>query len=798
MTDTLQKKQTIAGPRRFSLTLACILFVTGLSVFQLMPLLPDIRWIALIGCFIAIFWFRKDYFPIFFCIGICWAWVHGYAALATRVPPELEGKTLSVVASILTIPQCNQKACRFDALIHQPTQSTLIESESINTSDLTGVERFNMPRRVKLSWYSPAQTLKAGQNWLLKVRLKRPHGMMNPGGFDYEQWLFVHHIDATGYVRCKADCQLLIDNQSFGLVFLNGKLQQLRQGLYLKLSQYLADSPVSGLIAGMTVGIRDGISTRQWDILRDTGTAHLMAISGLHVGLVAGLCFWLVRNLASYIGIKRCSPHQVAAIVAMTSAICYALLAGLSLPTQRALIMLSIIFGSVILQTKIRALHLLALTAVVVVASNPLAVLSAGFWLSFGAVAVISLMLTGRYQTPGYWFATWSVGWRVALGLSPLLLLFFGRVSIIAPIANLIAVPVVSILVVPVALFGIVVSSLSEHLAVVVFGFSSAILSALMWYLEQLSQFKFSTLAVSKPSLWVVMLSLAGVILLLLPKGVHGRWLGLMMLLPVLFPYDPNLEYGTVKVTVLDVGQGLSTVIETAQHTLVFDTGIRLSPKFDMGSSVLVPYLNTRGISQIDMLVLSHTDADHIGGSNALLSAMAVSRVVSSYPDLVPGSANEYCQSGNQWQWDGVKFEVLAPLQPYFNDENNNSCVIKVIAGNDSILLTGDIESEAEQNLVKEYGSRLQSQILIVPHHGSKTSSSSAFLDVVKPVLAIIPAGYRNQYGFPHHRVLKRYRSNNIRFLTTADSGAISITLGGPDSLQSVTEFRGQSMRYWN
>ena len=770
---------------RYSITTSCVCFVTGVVAFQAMQALPETGWLALVACLVVICLLRKNFYSVLLIVGWCWAW--GFAAwvLSSRLPADLEGTTLTVSASIITIPKCSRNICRFNALI-QP----------VATDGLDVIAKKPMTRNVRLNWYYPSQTITAGQRWLLKIRLKRPHGMSNPGGFDYEQWLFANRIDATGYVRCKQDCQRLADNLTF-----HTWIQQQRQNLYLQLQPYLENSPVSGLITGMTLGVRDDINPQQWDVLRNTGTAHLMAISGLHIGLVAGLAFWLFRRFSAWIGIKRWSPQQIAAIGAMGCAVGYALLAGLSIPTQRALIMLSVIFCGILLQTSIRSFHLLALTAVVVVIVNPLTVLSAGFWLSFGAVVVISLLLLGRHRTLGYWQATWSIGWRVALGLSPLLLLFFGSVSVIAPAANLIAVPVVSVVVVPLSLLGVVLSFLSTPLAAATFELASTVLSAVMWYLEQLSALSFSTLSIPKPTIWTMIPSIVGILLLLSPKGVKGRWLGIIMLLPITFPRIPNVAHGTARVTVLDVGQGLSSVVETSHHTLVFDTGIRLSPKFDMGASVLVPYLRSRAIKHVDTLVLSHTDADHIGGAQALLAALPVIHEISSNPQGVPGQSVEFCVPEKQWEWDGVKFIVLAPLAPYFKDENNNSCVIQIIAGNQRVLFTGDIESEAESRLVDQYGKLLASDVLVAPHHGSKTSSSNSFLDAVQPELALIAAGYRNQYGFPHQSIINRYQSRNILTLTTADSGAISLIIGeqpGNNLSQSITNYRYQSMHYWN
>ncbi len=783
--------------RQFSLTLASVIFVCGVCIFQAIHTLPNIGWFYVVICLFALCVWRKFYYPLFFMMGLCWAWGFATWSLASRLPKELEGNTLTGAALILSIPDCNEKVCRFNALFSHSRQLELSAKHSDNSDRTVDLKKNIVQRKIRLNWYSPPNALVPGQSWLLKVRLKQPHGMMNPGGFDYEQWLFSQGIDATGYVRCE-DCQLLSGSGYSVAQSVHGWVQQQRQLLYQKLQAALEHSKVSGLISGIVVGIREDITALQWNILRKTGTAHLMAISGLHIGLIAGLTFWLFRWVVAWVGILHWSPHHIAAVGAMSCATGYAMLAGLSLPTQRALIMLGIVFGAVILQAKIRPAHLLAITAVAVVVINPLAVLSAGFWLSFGAVAIISLMLVGRLRTGGYWSSTWTVAWRVALGLSPLLLLFFGSVSLIAPIANLIAVPVVSLVVVPASLFGAVISSFSESIASVIFNFSSLVLSVVMAYLEQLSLLKYSAISLSKPSLWAIISGIFGVILILSPRGVRYKWLGLILLLPALFPDVNKIDQGQFKVTVLDVGQGLSSVIETANHTLVFDAGIRLSAKFDMGTSVLLPYLRSRSIQHVDLLVLSHPDSDHIGGAQALLTDLPVDNQISSYPKRVPGHAVQLCQPGRQWQWDGVQFLILAPLRPFFIDENNNSCVIKVNAGHDGLLLTGDIESEAESRLIKEYGNILKSRLLVVPHHGSKTSSSAHFLDSVDPALAIIPAGYRNQYGFPHKKVVKEYQVKNIPLLNTAHSGAVSVILGSKQSLQGVTKYREQSRRYWN
>ncbi|MCH9698226.1 MAG: DNA internalization-related competence protein ComEC/Rec2 [Gammaproteobacteria bacterium] len=771
-------------------------FVGGVCGFQLLSRLPGLSWLVLlIGLFAVCLYWRRFYL-LFVLIGWSWAWSYAAWSLANRLPATLEGITLEVNAEIVSLPSCDSGLCRFNAVLEllHPEESVLNHHQIDDFWHSGGSGK----RTVRLSWYSSPKVLQAGQHWRLSVRLKRPHGMKNPGGFDYEQWLFARGIDATGYVRCENACQLINepDRSLFGGLL--PSFQHNRQLLYENLTHELRESPVAGLIIGMVVGIRDGITEQQWTVLRNTGTAHLMAISGLHIGLIAGLMFWLTRHCCAWAGILRYSPQQLAALSAMIFASGYAVLAGLSLPTQRALIMLAIVFGSVVLQTRLRPFHLLALSASVVVLLNPLSVLEAGFWLSFGAVAVISLMLVGRQSKQGYLGTTWVVGWRVALGLGPLLLLFFGNASLIAPVANLIAVPVTSLLVVPAALIGVVISSFSGQLAKIVFEYTSVVLSSVMWFLEQLAEFDFATLSLPKPSLPAVMISLAGVLLLMLPRGIRYRWMGLIMLLPVVFPVTQKIEQGVFKLTVLDVGQGLSNVVETANHTLVFDTGIRLGSGFDIGSMVVLPYLRNQAIHQVDLLVLSHSDADHVGGAKSLLSGLPVIKTIASDPQQLPFEAIQRCQAGAHWRWDGVSFTMLAPLDPYFDDDNNNSCVLQISAGERTVMLSGDIESEAEIRLVQHYGKRLHSQVLVAPHHGSQTSSSQTFLEMVGSEFVIVSAGYRNRYGFPHQSVMNRYQEMAIQVLNTASSGAVSVIPGNNDNLQNVTEYRKKSMRYWN
>jgi competence protein ComEC len=459
--------------------------------------------------------------------------------------------------------------------------------------------------------------------------------------------------------------------------------------------------------------------------------------------------------------------------------------------------MLMLVLGGLMLQKTLRPLHSLVLAAFFMVLLNPLTVLSHGFWLSFSAVLLILLFLSGRQGMPKYWSASWSIGWRTGLGLSPLLLLFFGQTSLIAPLANLFAIPIVSFLIIPAALLALCVSPLSEPLAHLLMQAAAWLLEILLDCLQILADIPYAAISLSPPAWFAVLLALVGILLLCLPKGLPGRYLGIVLLLPALAPWQERIEYGQARFTLLDVGQGLAAVVQTAEHVLVFDTGVRLSAGFDMGASVVVPYLRQRGIDGIDQLVLSHADRDHIGGARSVLQAFPVEQIISSDPAHLNGMEAELCKAGKQWNWDGVEFHLLAPLQPFFADDNNNSCVLKVTAGTHSVLLTGDIEREAEEGLLAAYGEQLHSSVLVVPHHGSNTSSSAEFIAQVNAEYALLPAGFQNQYGFPHRKLVERYQQQQTQLFNVAYSGAISIMLGGNEALR-LEEYRYNAAHYWN
>ena len=623
------------------------------------------------------------------------------------------------------------------------------------------------------------------------VRLKRPHGNFNSGGFDYEKWLFINRYRATGYVRASEETRLL--SQEARWYWPN----VWRQAINEQISAALDETPARGIIKALTIGSRDEISADQWRILRITGTAHLIAISGLHIGLIAGFGYFACRWIACRIGSLRIAPRIVAALAAIIVSIIYASLAGFSLPTQRALIMVVVVMGGILSQRHVMPVRSIAVAVFLIVVLDPLAVLSAGFWLSFAAVSVIAYVTVGRVGHNTGWIGANRIAVVTAIGLAPLLLLFFQQVSLIAPLANIIAVPWVSLVVVPLCLLGAGLLSWFPALGNALLGVSEFALQLIWVILEWLSTVPYAAWSLPEPSMWVVLMAILGVAILFLPKGLAGRWLGVIAFLPLCFPSlrDPNS--GTAVVTLLDVGQGLASVVQTQNHTLVFDTGARFSADFDMGSAVVTPFLRRQGINRIDRLIISHGDNDHIGGAHALAQEFEISSVYSSVPTQIPWISARFCKAGQSWIWDGVTFRILSPLEILLDNDNENSCVLQVVAARgDSVLMTGDIEKKAESMLVGTYGERLRSTYLIIPHHGSNTSSTKSFLEAIEPVFGLVSAGYRNRYGFPRQAVLNRLERVGIKVMNTTESGAIQVHLGtGPSAPLSYRKLNG---RFYN
>jgi competence protein ComEC len=526
-----------------------------------------------------------------------------------------------------------------------------------------------------------------------------------------------------------------------------------------------------------------------------------MSISGLHVSMVAGLAYavvgWLWRRSCR---LAQWRPAQHAAAWAgILAAAAYAGLAGLALPTVRSLLMVAVALGALLLRRAHRPSTVLATALVAVLLADPLCVLAVDFWLSFGAVAVILYAGTGRHGRgwPQRASAWGTVQAAVTLALAPVTLSLFQQVSVIGPLANAWAIPWFGLVVVPFALLAsatvLVLPPAGEHLLSAAVWLAAIGLDGLGW----MAELPFAEWHAPAPPLHVAALAVAGTVLLVMPRGMPGRALGLVLWLPLVWHEPERPADGTFRVTLLDVGQGMSAVVETARRTLVYDLGPRLSDHFDATSAVVVPFLRERGVRRVDRLVVSNADSDHAGVPAALTEALPVADVRSGDPDGIRGVTARPCVAGDAWSWDGVDFRFLHPDGPAWQG-NDQSCVLQVSAGPSRLLLTGDIGSGVERQLVRRHGDGLQALVVQVPHHGSRTSSSAELVAAARPAYALLSTGFRNRFGFPKPDVVDRWRSVGATVLDTQESGAIGFTVGPAGVEAGPERWRHATRRYWH
>ena len=766
-------------------------FLFGIILLQQFSTLPNIFWCwALASIFILPFISsRISRCTLLFLIGFLWALLRAHWVLDVALPSDLEGKDILVTGVVASIPLEDKRKRRFEFDI---------ETLKYNKQKLPSIGK------VRISWYGKHKKgknnlhktkIKAGQRWQFWLRLKQPHGFMNPGGFDYEGWLYQKKIRATGYVRFnskKKQHAKKLDEEATGYGLL-----VLRQALYDQLKSITSITDYAGILIALAMGERTGITQEQWRVFRSTGTSHLVAISGLHIGLLAGFVFFIVRRAWPYFGsfaLKLASP-RAAAVSSLVMAAFYAALSGFAVPSQRALIMLSVVMLSIFWRHKVQSSQVLSFALLSVLILDPVAVLSPGFWLSFAAVFVIGIAVFGRLRIDRGWHIWGRLQWRISLALIPLLVFLFQQASLVSPLANLFAIPIVSFIAVPLVLLSATVVSFIPGLSQMLFFLADSSLSILWWCLANLANTSLSQWYGVKPDILTLCLASLGFALLLTPKGWPLRYMGAFLIIPLIWPNTHVPKESEVEVTLLDVGQGLAAVAQTRNHVLVFDTGPRFSQNFNTGSAVVIPFIRQKNINKLDMLIISHKDNDHSGGLVSIQKELNTNQLVTNYN--LEGSKS--CMAGQNWLWDNVLFEILSPndiLQ--YKKRNNASCVLKITAGEKSLLLSADIEKKTEKFLVKYQYEQLKSTYLVAPHHGSKTSSSQAFLDAVDPEYAFIPVGYRNRYRMPHSSVIQRYKEREIPIIETYKSGAISVRFGQKNSIEIPVLYRHISQKYWN
>jgi competence protein ComEC len=694
--------------------------------------------------------------------------------LSWTLSEVLEGKTVQVTGVISSLPEITQKRTRFE----------------FNLETLNGLPQKNT--KLLLSWYQGIETVHVGEKWQLNVRLKRPHGLFNPGGFDYEKWLFQKRIRATGYVVKQSD-NLRLDTASWIYV-----IDTFRENLAQKLEENLKGESTTGLIVALVMGLQKGISSSQWEVMRATGTSHLMAISGMHIGFVAGFMYAIVNFIwRRYSRLLLILPAmQAAALGGFFSAIFYAAMAGFSLPTQRAVIMLFAFLLGLFLRKTLSVWCAFALALIIVLLWDPLSTFSVSFWLSFGAVFTILFGMSGRLKAEGLWWKYGRVQWVVTLALMPLCLLLFQQTSVISFFANMFAIPIIGLFVLPLSLLGALCLFMYEPVAQWLLLFAAKIIDAMWWMLTELSKIKFAVWEQNIPSIGVLFFSILGIFLLMMPKGMPSRYLGLFCFFPLFFYQEPSIKFGEVSLTLLDVGQGLATVIQTQNHALLFDAGPTMGFD-DAGQRVVLPFFQNRKIQMIDKMVLSHGDNDHVGGANSILKNITVKEVLTSVPEKFEAQSARLCEKGMRWSWDGVIFEMLYPIRDQLGKGNDSSCVLRIQVGKHSILLTGDIEKSAEQYLVQHDSSSLKSDVIVAPHHGSKTSSTLMFVRAVQPRYVLYPTGYLNRYRFPNVEVFERYHAIGADAFDTGKDGAIMLIMDDK-GVFNVVGYREQKRRFWH
>jgi len=784
-----------AARPRPGVLLPVVLFTAGALAVLALPSLPPPSWLAL-ACVPALLPWPWRRFYAMLLLGALLAVWRAQGTIDGRWPLARSDEEVEVAGRIASLPQQ-----RLSAGAHEggadDAEGGAPEPARYDWRFLFAPADAALPSRIRVSWYHSEQRPQGGDCWILRLRLRAPHGPLNPGGYDYEAWLFEQGIGATATVREAAPCA-----EGSGY-----RLLRARQQVVNRLEQWLPGDPALGLVAGLAVGDRSLLQEQDWDTFRITGTSHLMAIAGLHIGMVVAAVYLLLRWLWSAVPALclRLPAQKAGMLGAVLAAVAYALMSGFEPPAQRALLMLLFGFAALWFDRPSLVPRALGLAWLLIVAADPLALLSPGLWLSFTAVAAIFFVGSGRLGPRRRWRELLMLQLTLSLALLPLTFYFFQGGGWLGPLANLVVVPLFTLLL-PALLLALGLSALAPFLGLPLLHAVAqaiyAVRAGLGWAADHAPQ---AWIAAS-PQPALLLLALLGMFLLLAPRGLPLRGLAVLCFLPLFLPRDTAPEEG-YELAVLDVGQGLAAVVRTSHHTLLFDAGPAFSDVSDAGRSEVVPYLLSQGVHELDLMVISHADMDHRGGAPTVRRLLEVDREIGAASDIP-------CRAGQAWSWDGVAFEILNPpadAPPQAGGaraipglsrsaarwwRNNGGCVLRVGINDHSALLPADIEAPAEKRLVAERQDDLFADVLVAPHHGSKTSSTADFVEAVQPLVVIFPAGWHNQFRFPRAPVVQRYLEQKSALHMTGNGGTVTVRVTAA-GIQEVHDWRAEHPRLW-
>lgn len=744
------------------MTRACLGLLAGMYALQLSSFNFDSDYMS--AAFVAGFALlvaRQFRILAWFCAGVALFLIAAQDVIESRISEGLVGDSLVIDIKVESFPSQSGSTVSFLAVPADHEQ---------------------LPPRIRLSWFKSPVEIRYGDSWRLEVRLRRPRGNRNAGGFDYEGWLFREKIGAVGYVVNSRRNHLLVAEAA-------GITERVRRRFVTRVHQLVGNNEQASVLVALVVGTRHLISPQQWDRYARTGTSHLVAISGLHIGLSAAAAYLVTLLIAGIVG-GNGNHHRMAVICSIIVAVLYAQVSGFAVPARRASLMLVLAGIALLRKQRPELPRIISAACMALAIADPLSTMAPGFVLSFAAVAVLIWM---AQQRQGRQLVIVQV--MLFFGLLPLTVFFFGRIVFAALPVNLLAVPLFSFVTVPLSLAGLLLDGplqLVGDQAIVLAAKSIGVLEALIAFAASASWAAYSVPAVAGLAWLTIVLPILWVVV---PPGWPGRYLAWLCVAAILLQEPRRPEAGCVALDVLDVGHGLAVVVRTKRHVMLYDTGPSYRGGGSSAESVVLPFLANVGIGAIDRMVVSHADLDHAGGVAAIVAETPVGRILSG--EALTSADSMPCRSGQHWTRDGIEFHVLHPPPGSNFDGNDRSCVVLIEAGQYRVLLSGDIEQPAEHRLVRD-GLLPPVDVVLVPHHGSRTSSSKPFVHALSPSVAIVSAAFGNHWGFPKEDIVARWEAVGARVLSTATSGAIGLRMCADSGIVSITQYRVDNRRIWH